>query len=100
MKKCKQLLDYLATHPNAMVQLHASNMILNIHSDASHLSKTNAHSRACGHFFMGWKPDATKAIKLDGAFFTLCSILCYVVASSAEAKFGTLFLNCKQASIF
>jgi hypothetical protein len=35
MKKCKQLLDYLATHPNATIQFHASNMILSIHSDAS-----------------------------------------------------------------
>jgi hypothetical protein len=35
MKKCKQLLDYLATHPNATVQFHASDMILSIHSDAS-----------------------------------------------------------------
>ncbi len=52
MKKCKQLLDYLATHPGATVHFYASNMILNIHSNASYLSKTNAHSHACGHFFM------------------------------------------------
>jgi hypothetical protein len=58
MHKCKQLLDYLATHPDATVRFHASDMILNIHSDTSYLSKRNAHSRACGHFFMGWKPDA------------------------------------------
>jgi hypothetical protein len=44
MKKYKQLLDYLTTHINATVRFHASNMILNIHSDASYLSKTNAHS--------------------------------------------------------
>jgi hypothetical protein len=100
MKKCKQLLDYLATHPDATVQFHASNMILNVHSDASYLSKTNAHSWACGHFFMGWKPDTTKPIKLNGAFFTLCTILRFVITSAAEAELGTLFLNCKQATIF
>jgi hypothetical protein len=53
MKKCKQLLDYLATHPNATVCFYTSDMILNVHSNASYLSETNAHSRACGHFFMG-----------------------------------------------
>jgi hypothetical protein len=75
-------------------------MILNIHSDASYLSEANAHSRACGHLFMGWKPDASNLIKLNGAFFTLCSILRFVVASAAEAELGALFLNCKQATIF
>ncbi len=69
MKKCKQLLDYLATHPNATVQFHASDMILSIHSYASYLYKANAHSHVCSHFFMGWQPDALKPIKLNGAFF-------------------------------
>jgi hypothetical protein len=30
-----QLLDYLATHPDAAIRFHASGMILHIHSDAS-----------------------------------------------------------------
>jgi hypothetical protein len=53
MEKTKQLLDYLATHPDATIRFPASDMILNIHSDASYLLAANAHSRACGHFFMG-----------------------------------------------
>jgi hypothetical protein len=65
----KQLLDYLATHPAATMQFHASNMVLNIHSDASHLLEANAHSRACGHFFMGWCPNPNKPIMLNVAFF-------------------------------
>jgi hypothetical protein len=75
-------------------------MILNVHYNASYLSETNAHSRACGHFFMGWKPNAAKPIKLNGAFFMLCAIVHFVIASAAKAKLGTLFLNCKQAKIF
>ncbi len=39
-----------------------------------YLSKANAHSHSCGHFFMGWQPDALKPIKLNGVFFTLCVI--------------------------
>ncbi len=100
MLKTKQLLDYLATHPNATVQFHASDMILNIHLDASYLSKANAHSRACGHIFMGWKPDPKCPIKLNGALFTLCAILRFVVTSAAEAELAALFLNCKQVTIF
>jgi hypothetical protein len=53
MTKTKQLLDHLATHPDAMVRFNASDMILNIHLDASYLSEANTHSRACGHFFHG-----------------------------------------------
>jgi hypothetical protein len=99
MKKCKHLLDYLTSHPDASVHFHASNMILNIHSNASYLSKLNAHSHACKHIFMGWKPNPTKPIKLNGAFFTLCAILRFVVLSAGKAKLGALFLNCKQATI-
>ena len=33
-----QLLDYVATHPNAGVRYVASDMVLNLHSDASYLS--------------------------------------------------------------
>jgi hypothetical protein len=99
MLKVKQLLDYLATHPAATVQFHTSDMVLNIHSDASYLSAANAHSHACGHIFMVWCPNLSKQIKLNGAFFTLCAILRFVAASAAEAKLGALFLNCKQATI-
>ena len=31
-----QLLDYLCPHPRAVVRYHASDMILNIHSDTSY----------------------------------------------------------------
>ncbi len=50
LEKAYQLLDYLVSHPNAKVQFCASDMIMNIHSDASYLSKTSARSRVCGHF--------------------------------------------------
>jgi hypothetical protein len=100
MVKAKQLLDYLATHPDATIRFRASDMILNVHSDASYLSESKAHSHACGHFFMGWSPKDGDPIKLNGAFFTLCAILRFVVASAAEAELGALFLNCKEGIIF
>jgi hypothetical protein len=48
-----QLLDYLATHPDAAIRYHASDMILHIHSDASYLSVSNARGRLRGLFFLG-----------------------------------------------
>jgi hypothetical protein len=50
VERCMQLLDYLAHNADAKVRFHASDMILNIHSDALHLSEVKARSRACGHF--------------------------------------------------
>ena len=44
LEKAYHVLDYLASHPNAVVRFCASNMVLNIHSDASYLSKPKAHS--------------------------------------------------------
>ena len=73
---------------------------MNVHSDASYLSELDARSRACGHFFMGWSPKDGNPIKLNGAFFTLCAILWFVVASAAEAELSALFLNCKEGIIF
>jgi hypothetical protein len=37
-----QMLDYLATHPDAIIRYHASDMVLHIHSDASYLWVSNA----------------------------------------------------------
>ncbi len=85
MEKAKQLLDYLATNPNAIMRFKASDMIMNIHSDASYLSKANTQSRACGQSFMGWDTKDGNPIKLNGAFLTLCAILRFVVASAAKA---------------
>ena len=98
-ERCDQLLDYVATHPNATVRFRASNMILNIHSDASYLSEPNARSRIAGHYFLGDVPTNDTPIQLNGAILVFCGILKFVVASAAEAELGALFLNCKEGKI-
>ncbi len=39
MNRSIQLLDYLASNQDAKVRFHASDMVMNIHSDASYLSE-------------------------------------------------------------
>jgi hypothetical protein len=56
------MLDYLATHPDATLRYHASDMVLHIHSDASYLSVSNARSRLGGLFFLGNKPPKQDAL--------------------------------------
>jgi hypothetical protein len=94
MEKALQILDYLATHPDATIRFRATDMVMNIHSNASYLSAPKSRSRACGHFFLGWLPVDREPIQLNGAFHTLCSIRRFIVASAAEAELGALFLNC------
>ena len=100
LEKAYQVLDYLALHPDAVVRFRASDMVLNIHSDASYLSEPKACSQACGNFFMGSVPSDGKPIKLNGAFHMLCSILRCVMASAAEAELGALFMDCQEGMTF
>jgi len=68
IEKAEQLLDYLATYPDATIRFQASDMIMIVHSDASYLSELDARSRACSHFFMGWSPKDVYPIELNDAF--------------------------------
>ena len=56
MTNIKQLLDYCSTYPDAKIRFRASDMILNIHSDASYLCGPRERSRVAGYFFLGWLP--------------------------------------------
>ncbi len=100
MSKCVQLLDYLAHHSDAKVHFYASDMVMNIHSDALYLSEGKARSQTCGHFFMGWMPKDGDSIRINGAFHVSTNVIRFVVASAAEAKLGALFHNCQAGIIF
>lgn len=99
MKRANAFLDYMATFPDAKIRYYASDMVLNVHSDASYLTAPKARSRAGGHFFLGSLPTDGDPIKLNGAILTLCTILKCVAASAAEAELGALFLNAIEAKI-
>jgi hypothetical protein len=93
------LLDYLATHNNATIRYVASDMVLNIHSDASYLSEPRARSRLGGTYFMGSLPEAGKPIHINGPIQVHASICKFVVTSAAEAELGALFYNIQEGTI-
>ena len=95
-KLVKQFLDYCAWHPDAKIRFFASDMLLQVHSDASYLNEQQARSTAGGHFFLGKKVHHNEPIFLNGAVHTVCSILKHVAASAAEAELGALFLNTQE----
>jgi hypothetical protein len=57
MELCKQFLDYMAIQEDAILTYRASNMVLEIHSNASYLSKPKSCSHVGGHMFMAGKDD-------------------------------------------
>jgi hypothetical protein len=79
-KRVDQFLDYRWTHPDAKIRYLASDMILNVHSDASYLSTRRACSQAGGYFFPGSIPVNGDPIKLNGAIHITCTILKLVAA--------------------
>jgi hypothetical protein len=91
-----QLLDYLATHPDATIRYHASDMILHIHSDASYLSVSNARSRLGGLFFCCDK--SPQADNLNGSILNVASVIKNVVASAAESEVGACFQNAQSGA--
>jgi hypothetical protein len=91
-----QLLDYMATYPDATIRYHASDMILHIHSDASYLSVSNARSCLRCLFFCGYK--SPKQDTLNGPILNVAFIINSVVASAAESEVGACFRNAQSGA--
>ena len=100
MEAAVQLLNYAATHPNATIRYHASDMKLHVYSDASYLSKPKARSRVGGYFYLDGKadPQPGKPPTLNGAIHVKSRIMRNVMASAAEAETGGLFINGQEAT--
>ncbi len=99
MERVNQFLDYMWTHTDAIIWYHASDMILNVHSDASYLSAPKACSRAGGYFFLCSIPQDGDPIKLNRAIHTTCTILKMVAASAAKAELGAIFFNAQEDKV-
>jgi len=93
VKRTKQLLDYVATHPDAILRYRASDMQLAIDSDASYLNAPKARSRIGGHHYLTNAPP--RADIKNGAILNPSSVLNVVVSSAAEAEYAALFENGK-----
>ena len=78
-------------------------MILHVSSNASYNSVSNGRSRAIGVHYLSNTPPSpnqyfkTYNTKMNGLIYVPCKIMKNVVASAAEAEFGTIFLNGQEA---
>ena len=96
-KKAQQLMDYVATDPDTYIRFHASDIILNIDSDAAYLVAPKAQSRVAGYFQLGSLPISTHHPKLNGSVLVKCKTLWHDISSAAEAETGGIFHNAQVA---
>ena len=100
MQECVDLLNYAATHPDAVIRYTSSDMCLWIHGDASYLSETEARSRAGAFFFLSNHPDKVPQHSMptiNGPVHILSTIMRNVMASAAEAEVGASYLAAQEA---
>jgi len=97
MSKLSQLLDYLSTNPEAIIQYYPSSMQLAIESDASYLSVSKARSRAAGFFYLTSNQGLPTSGPYNGPIHVYCCVMKEVLSSAAEAELGALFHNAKEA---
>ena len=87
-------MGYCCTHPDAVMRFLASDLILALHSDGSHLSEPGSKSRAAEHFYLTNKDDRDLN---NGAVLTLSKIIKHVMGSTGEIEMASLFYICKTA---
>ena len=86
--KAERIMDYIATYPDAYLRCYASDIKLNIHSDASYLVLSNARSRIAGYYFF-----RTNNNILNAPIHVEFKTLKHVVSSAAECEKGGISIN-------
>jgi hypothetical protein len=100
MQALIQLLDYAATHPDAAIRFHKSDMVLYVHSDTSYLSKPKARSRVGGYFYLGDHQEPTNNTKPNGPIHVESRILKHIMAAASEAEIAAPFHAGQEAVHF
>ena len=96
---CYMILDFCASHPNGKIRYYASDMILQIDTDAAYLVLPGAKSRITGYYFLSQHPPAHGIPQpvLNGAIHVEFKALKCVLASAAESETGGIFVNAQFA---
>ena len=93
MAATKYFLNYIASNPTPRIKYRASDMVLQIESDAAYLVSPQARSRAGGYHYLG---DAS-CRTFNAPVFVQAKVIKNVMASAAEAEVAALYLNAQEA---
>jgi hypothetical protein len=91
MASMERLLQYLSTHSNNGIRYYASNMVYQVMSDASYLSRPRPR------FVAGWFSYLRDPETINGPVAYSSKMLDSVAASVAEAELGSAFMSAQKA---
>jgi hypothetical protein len=91
----EELMQYMATYPNAALVYHRSAMILNTHSDGGGHGRG---ARVAGVHFCGdpYDPHGEPS-RINGALLIVCVLLKVVTAHVVETEYAALYYNGREA---
>ena len=89
----QKLIDYDDSCPNVVVICCASDMVLHVDSDASHLVLPKARNIIARHFQSSNHPKGNNHPFLNGALLVACTVLHHVLLSAAESETAGVFLQ-------
>ena len=91
--KIERLLYYAATYPHVKLSFHASDMILQVESDATYPVLPKARSLIAGYFRLSKQLKNTRQQHPNGAVLIEYKTLKNVVSSAAEGERCGIFHN-------
>jgi hypothetical protein len=94
LPKVDRYLGHLMQQPSNVIRFHASDMRYYAYGDVSHNSVSHGRSRAGGYGFFGWQDDPHR---LNGAVFTMSSVLDVVTSSACEGEYGAAYMVARNA---
>ena len=87
-------MDYIETQKDAVITYTNSHIKLEVHSDASCLSKPKARIREGGYFFLSNEETIPQN---NGAILNIAHIIKHVMTSATEAKIAALYIMAREA---
>lgn len=87
------VLNYLHAFPNANLVYYASDMALQVESDASYNSEPKATSRAGGVFYLGKRTEGFVNGPIDETSVRIDAVM----AAASEAEYAATFINARKA---
>ena len=98
LPKLQQLMDYANIYQHVFVRYYASDMQLNVDTDAAFLVLPKARSCIAGYFWLPNDPEGPKRQYIDNLPILIeCKTLRLVVSSAAESETHSTFHNAKKS---
>ena len=88
-------LRYASSHTDFRAPIHASDMLLKVISDGSHLSQKKAGSIAGGYHYLGNKRDSH--YNINAPILAVCSSIPTVCGAASETEYAALYINAQHA---